>query len=436
MAFDKPQSRNEAILQNILGANNALEPPQSREEYLLQEILNNGGGGGGGGVSVKEITDTSVAGVVEPQEKVTVTLSPSLTSGEKVVGIAYLDILDADGNPLSFVVTDSKILNNGAALSVTLMNALLMTQTLGSVRAGVMASTGSGGGGEVPTVSADPETHTVLISNNKSGESAAEFSFGDVRSQETLPYYMEVETRMYDEESGEDVGRSYYIPTKNVIDRVLTYVINLDDEQNRPTYREVVYAIESGREIRVLSEAYGNMTMVRRYYDSDKVELSAASSERDYPSNLYWFTLTIYADNERSLQKEQLSPESITQLITSRTPEVQIAGDWKYKIGFDGTFEAWYKQTGYRIEITDTTGVLYRSPLTPLALPTELTDAYDCEVTHASVNCGHNNYVTWAELASTNATGINFYALSGGSRISNPNYTLTAYVYGTLTAKA
>lgn len=47
MSFPKPQSRNEAILQNMLGADNVLEPPQSRVEALLQEILENGGGGGG-----------------------------------------------------------------------------------------------------------------------------------------------------------------------------------------------------------------------------------------------------------------------------------------------------------------------------------------------------------------------------------------------------
>ena len=47
MSFPKPQSRNEAILQNMLGADNVLEPPQSRVEALLQEILESGGGGGG-----------------------------------------------------------------------------------------------------------------------------------------------------------------------------------------------------------------------------------------------------------------------------------------------------------------------------------------------------------------------------------------------------
>lgn len=45
--FDAPQSRNEAVLQNMLGANNVLVPPQSRIEDLLIQILNQGGGGGG-----------------------------------------------------------------------------------------------------------------------------------------------------------------------------------------------------------------------------------------------------------------------------------------------------------------------------------------------------------------------------------------------------
>ena len=37
--FNEPQSRNEAILQNILGAENELETPQSRNEAILQAIL-------------------------------------------------------------------------------------------------------------------------------------------------------------------------------------------------------------------------------------------------------------------------------------------------------------------------------------------------------------------------------------------------------------
>lgn len=47
MSFDPPKSRNEAILQNMLGANNVLETPKSREEELLLQILQQGGTGGG-----------------------------------------------------------------------------------------------------------------------------------------------------------------------------------------------------------------------------------------------------------------------------------------------------------------------------------------------------------------------------------------------------
>ena len=43
------RSRDENILENILGATNPLEPPRSRIERLLLLILENGGGGGGGG---------------------------------------------------------------------------------------------------------------------------------------------------------------------------------------------------------------------------------------------------------------------------------------------------------------------------------------------------------------------------------------------------
>lgn len=47
MSFDPPKSRNEAILQNMLGANNALPSPKGRIEELLLQILQQGGSGGG-----------------------------------------------------------------------------------------------------------------------------------------------------------------------------------------------------------------------------------------------------------------------------------------------------------------------------------------------------------------------------------------------------
>ena len=51
--FNTPESRNEAILQNILGADNELLPPQSRIEALLQLLLKELGGGGD--VAIPEI---------------------------------------------------------------------------------------------------------------------------------------------------------------------------------------------------------------------------------------------------------------------------------------------------------------------------------------------------------------------------------------------
>ena len=46
MDFGTPESRNEAILQNILGADNDLLPPESRIETLLIALMNMLGGGG------------------------------------------------------------------------------------------------------------------------------------------------------------------------------------------------------------------------------------------------------------------------------------------------------------------------------------------------------------------------------------------------------
>lgn len=55
------QSRNENILENILGAENVLEDPQSRIETLLMEILEHGGTGGKGEL----YADNDGAGTIE-----------------------------------------------------------------------------------------------------------------------------------------------------------------------------------------------------------------------------------------------------------------------------------------------------------------------------------------------------------------------------------
>lgn len=57
--FEKPQSRNEAILQNILGADNQLIPPESRIEVLLQLLLEELQGGSSEVVVDNELSKTS-----------------------------------------------------------------------------------------------------------------------------------------------------------------------------------------------------------------------------------------------------------------------------------------------------------------------------------------------------------------------------------------
>ena len=55
---DAPQSNTEAILQNLLGENNKLQPPQTRVEELLLELLEKGIGGITYiGVTTTELTD-------------------------------------------------------------------------------------------------------------------------------------------------------------------------------------------------------------------------------------------------------------------------------------------------------------------------------------------------------------------------------------------
>lgn len=63
--FDKPQSRVEAILQNILGADNELGEPQSRVEALLMLLLEELEGGSSGAVVVDSALSTSSKNPVE-----------------------------------------------------------------------------------------------------------------------------------------------------------------------------------------------------------------------------------------------------------------------------------------------------------------------------------------------------------------------------------
>lgn len=81
--FDAPQSRNEAILQNILGANNVLGEPQSRIEALLMQILEQGGGGGAvnsvNGQTGAVVLDAEDVGAPPAPSEVTVTTAGAVS---------------------------------------------------------------------------------------------------------------------------------------------------------------------------------------------------------------------------------------------------------------------------------------------------------------------------------------------------------------------
>lgn len=80
--FDAPQSRNEAILQNILGANNVLGEPQSRIEALLMQILEQGGGGAVNSVNGQTgtvVLDAEDVGASAAPSEVTVTTAGAVT---------------------------------------------------------------------------------------------------------------------------------------------------------------------------------------------------------------------------------------------------------------------------------------------------------------------------------------------------------------------
>lgn len=126
--------------------------------------------------------------------------------------------------------------------------------------------------------------------------------------------------------------------------------------------------------------------------------------------------------------------DRITYIASAGDPGggVQTSGDWLYRINPDGTFEAWYFKEKVSLTINNASGNLYRSNLITLTLPAELTGAGATAIKHVSVNAAHNNYPCWGMLASLTATGVNYYAMSGGSRSASPNYIVTAHVFGVI----
>ena len=141
MSFESPQSRSEAILQNILGADNELEPPQSRVEELLQQILETGGGGGEGVTpaaivtatgnmtdSQKTNTRTNIGAAQEPIAQTVSGSTPTITAADNTIykcgevtsltvtaaaNIAFTVIFTSGATPATLTMDENIVMPDG-----------------------------------------------------------------------------------------------------------------------------------------------------------------------------------------------------------------------------------------------------------------------------------------------------------------------------------
>ena len=98
--MDAPESRNEAILQNILGAENQLLPPESRIETLLQALLQMLGGGGDEAapeIGYKILNKQNIAIVHNSQSRANYNAYLILTQ----VGIIYVKVVEGTGTAVN-----------------------------------------------------------------------------------------------------------------------------------------------------------------------------------------------------------------------------------------------------------------------------------------------------------------------------------------------
>ena len=107
--FNEPQSRNEAILQNCLGANNELGEPQSRIEELLMMLLEALSGGGG------DVTAAAVLAAMEAMDSEQAEDALDAIGGEP----APATVTDLSSTSITLAASANAVYNYGELTSLT-----------------------------------------------------------------------------------------------------------------------------------------------------------------------------------------------------------------------------------------------------------------------------------------------------------------------------
>lgn len=126
--FEKPESRAEAILQNILGADNDLGAPQSRIEVLLMMLLEEFQGGGSGGAIVVD-TDLSTTSK-NPVENKVITAKINYMDSELFSTIADIPMNTSTGSMELYAKDLDDILTSGFYNAMECQNAPFSYMTL------------------------------------------------------------------------------------------------------------------------------------------------------------------------------------------------------------------------------------------------------------------------------------------------------------------
>lgn len=109
--FEAPESRNESIIQNMLGANNDLLPPESRIEVLLQDLLQKLGGSGNEGevqIDYKILNKQHIAITHSSESRAKYNSYLVLTQ----MGIVYIKVVNGVGTAESLAGYDYQVTCN------------------------------------------------------------------------------------------------------------------------------------------------------------------------------------------------------------------------------------------------------------------------------------------------------------------------------------